>query len=213
MRDALNTHEQKILAYLEAYIERWGRAPSYDEIGRAVNIPSKDHVARDLKRLQAKGYIHITPRIARGITLLTTADGHPFRRGVVRVPLYGTIAAGSPIPVPESVSTEALDVLELTRDIVGETRDIYALRVRGNSMVDALINDGDIVIMRHQSDVLDGEMAAVWLMDTGETTLKRVYREGRRVRLQPENKAMKPIWVDAEQVHIQGKVIAVIRQL
>jgi len=210
----LTTHEQRLLQFLETYFVRHQRAPTYQELADAVEIPSKDHVSRDLRQLEQKGFISLEPRIARGIRLLRTADGFPFKPATISVPLLGIIAAGDPIPVPtDDLAPDELDTIELTRDIIKGQSGLYALRVKGNSMIDALINDGDIVIMRHQPQVDDGELAAVWLTDRQETTLKRFYHEGDRVRLQPENRSMKPLFVPPDQVQVQGKVIAVIRHV
>ncbi len=103
--------------------------------------------------------------------------------------------------------------VELTRDIVKDVKGIYALEVQGDSMIDALINDGDIVLMRHQERVENGELAAVWLQDQEETTLKRFYLEGARVRLQPANPTMQAMYFPAESVQVMGKVVCVIRQM
>jgi repressor LexA len=103
--------------------------------------------------------------------------------------------------------------IELTRDIVKDATGIYALEVQGESMIDALIHDGDIVLMRHQERVENGELAAVWLRDQEETTLKRFYLEGNRVRLQPANPTMGPMFYPASNVEVKGKVLCVIRQL
>ena len=135
-------------------------------------------------------------------------------RDILKVPLLGRIAAGLPIPVPDSdFSLFAGESVELTRDIVKEEEGIYALEVRGDSMIDALINDGDVVVMKHQQEANNGDLVAVWLKDEKETTLKRFYHEGSRVRLQPANPTMEPIFVDTSNVEVQGKVIVVIRQL
>lgn len=213
MTAELTAHEERILRFLEAYLFHHQRAPTYAEVAEATRIPSKDHVSRDLRRLEQKGFVELVPRIARGIRLLLTTDGHPFNQFTVSVPLLGAIAAGEPIPVPEDrLAPDDHDTIELTRDIVRGLSGVYALRVKGDSMIDALINDGDIVIMHHQPRVENGEMAAVWLTDRQETTLKRFYHEEDRVRLQPENRAMQPMFFPPEQVQVQGKVIAVIRQ-
>ncbi len=108
--------------------------------------------------------------------------------------------------------------IELTGDIIREQEGLYALEVRGNSMVDALVNDGDIVVMKYQTEAHNGEMVAVWLKDKEETTLKHFYYERPRgskprVRLQPANPTMKAIYVDPANVEVQGKVVAVLRQL
>jgi repressor LexA len=131
------------------------------------------------------------------------------------VPLIGYIAAGEPIPVPSADTWDNLaagETLELTEELVGAREGVYALKVKGDSMVDALVNDGDIVLMQQVSTANDGDMVAVWLKVEREVTLKRLYREGNRVRLQPANNQMQPLYVDAANVEIQGRVIGVIRQ-
>jgi repressor LexA len=134
---------------------------------------------------------------------------------VIHVPILGRIAAGSPIPVPDSdFSPFGYDAsVELTRDIVKDADNTYALEVQGDSMIDALINDGDIVLMRHQERVENGELAAVWVRSQEETTLKRFYLEGDRVRLQPANPTMQAMFFPAQDVEIMGKVLCVIRQM
>lgn len=212
MLPELNEHERRILQFIETCLRESSIAPTFEEIRQAVNLASKDHVSRDLRRLAAKGFIELIPRKARSIRLLHTAEGWPFSHTTLHIPLLGTIAAGEPIPVFDTAASYA-DAIELTRDIVRDRGPLYALKVKGDSMVDALIHDGDIVVMRHQARVENGEMAAVWLSDRGETTLKRFYHEGDRVRLQPENRRMKPIFVDPGNVEVQGKVVAVIRRV
>ncbi|MBE9506569.1 MAG: repressor LexA, partial [Chloroflexi bacterium] len=133
----------------------------------------------------------------------------------VELPLLGRIVAGEPIPVPASdFPLMGDETIELTRDILGDPEGLYALQVEGNSMIDALVHDGDIVVMRHQQRVENGEMAAVWLKERGEVTLKRFYQEeSGDVRLQPANPTMRAIYVAPSQVEVQGKVVMVIRQL
>jgi repressor LexA len=130
---------------------------------------------------------------------------------LIQVPLLGRIAAGNPIPVPEDGF--AGETIELTRDLAPSGSDVYALQVRGDSMIDAYINDGDVVIMRYQQTATNGDMVAAWLVGEEETTLKRYYHEGNRIRLQPENSQMEPIYVAPNNLQIQGKVLAVIRQV
>lgn len=210
----LHTHERQILRYLERRILHDDVVPSFDEIRQAVNLPSKDHVFRDLNLLERKGFISRTRGKSRSIRLLRGADGRPFHRGGVPIPLCGVIAAGQPIPAPGSGLVDGLtEVLILTRDIVGDGKGVYALRVKGDSMIDALINDGDVVVLRHQETAENGDMVAVWLERDEVTTLKRFYHEGNRIRLQPENRRIKPIFVDPQDVRVQGRVIAVIRQM
>ena len=118
------------------------------------------------------------------------------------------------MPAPDTWDvTAAAETLEVTEDLTRGRQEVYALKVRGTSMVDAMINDGDIVLMQYVNVVENGEMAAVWLKAEKEVTLKKVYREPDRIRLQPANSQMKPIYAEPDNVEIQGKVIAVIRQL
>jgi repressor LexA len=123
--------------------------------------------------------------------------------------------AGEPVPIPETLAALSVeDTIALTRDIVEENGPMYALEVKGDSMIDALIHDGDIVIMKRQSDVNNGDLVAAWLKNEKETTLKRFYRESSDlVRLQPANPTIQPIYVHASNLDIQGKVIAIVRQL
>jgi repressor LexA len=210
---ALSERQERILAFVRSYIEKHAYPPSFREIGRATNISSTSVVKYNLERLQDRGYIERTGDISRAIRLTEPASSLAF---TLRVPLLGTIAAGDPIPVPETVSEAEVDLqdtIELTRDIVKDEEGIYALRVQGDSMIDAFINDGDLVLMKHQLRVENGELAAVWVHSREETTLKRFYLEGAKVRLQPENPELQPMYFPAQDVEVQGKVIAVIRNL
>lgn len=215
-REGVEEQERRILACIRDFIQERGYPPTVRDIARELGISSTSVVDYHLKRLERAGWIERDPRSSRGIRL-TGAGARGLGLGeIISVPLLGDIAAGEPIPVPSSdfslLGVE--ETVELTRSIVGDPRDLYALRVRGNSMIDAMIHDGDIVIMRPTPSVENGEMAAVWLEDREETTLKRVYWEGGRVRLQPANPTMAPIYVDdPRQVKIQGKVVMVIRQV
>lgn len=210
----LHSHERRILRFLERYCVEHDLSPSFEEIRQAAEMTSKDHVYRDLNMLEEKGFIKRHRGKSRAIRLLRCVDGQPFRRNGFEVPLCGTIAAGQPIAAPgNGARHETHATITLTRDILKERAGVYALRVKGNSMIDALINDGDIVLLRHQQDAQNGDMVAVWLKNDGETTLKRFYHEGSRIRLQPENPSMDPIYADPQDVRVQGKVITVIRQV
>jgi repressor LexA len=210
---ALSERQQKILEFIRRFTLENEYPPTIREIGAAVGISSTSVVNYNLNILQREGHILRSKEVSRGIRLREglkeLASGH-----IVKVPLLGRIAAGLPIPVPDSdFSPLAGESVELTRDIVKEEEGVYALEVRGDSMIDALINDGDIVVMKHQQEANNGDLVAVWLKDEKETTLKRFYHEGSRVRLQPANPTMEPIYVDASNVEVQGKVIVVIRQI
>ncbi|MDD5038411.1 MAG: transcriptional repressor LexA [Dehalococcoidales bacterium] len=210
---ALSAKQRKIINFIRHFGEDRGYPPTVRDIVGGCKISSTSVVDYNLGILEKEGYISRHPRVSRGIELLTRS---PALEHSLKVPIIGQISAGKPIPVPTpdtwdiAASSETLDVPEnLTRDRTG----VYALKVKGSSMVDALINDGDIVLMQYVNVVENGETAAVWLKAEKEVTLKKVYQEGGRVRLQPANSQMKPFYVEADNVEIQGRVIAVIRRL
>ena len=216
MAEHLSERQTKIIEFLGEYTEEHGYPPSIREIGAAAGISSTSVVSYNLKRLEEKGFISRDEEISRGITLTDTARTRVVPQAVVRVPLLGRIVAGEPLPVPGSdFSLMGDETIELTRDILGDPEGLYALQVQGDSMIDALVHDGDIVVMRYQHRVENGEMAAVWLKEREEVTLKHFYQEASgRVRLQPANPTMVPIYVDDPRlVEVQGKVVMVIRQL
>lgn len=209
----LSERQSKILSFLKTFTLDNGYPPTIREIGEAVGITSTSVVNYNLDALQRTGYIYRDRTVSRGIRLVDGLGELASAVDLVRVPLLGRIAAGEPLLVfPDSYDSET-DMIDVTRDLVPEDEGIYALKVKGTSMIDALINDGDIVIMRHTETAKNGDMVAAWLKDREETTLKRFYQEGDRIRLQPENQTMAPIYVDADKVDIKGRVVAVIRQL
>jgi repressor LexA len=208
----LSSRQERILSFIREFIRKNGYPPTIREIGKAVGISSTSVVNYNLNVLQRRGYLVREREVSRGLRLVGESIG-PFP-DIVSIPLLGRIAAGEPIPIPESdFPSFGEETLELTRDIIKEEEGIYALQVKGESLIDALINDGDIVVMKHQKEAENGELVAVWLKEKGETTLKRLYLEGDRVRLQPANPMMEPIYVNPADIEIQGKVIAVIRRL
>lgn len=210
----LSNRQQKIYEFITKFMRDKGRPPTIREIGGHVGISSTSVVNYNLNILVREGLIQREKEVSRGLRVvgaqLKTLAGDSIY--AVQIPLLGTIAAGAPIPVPES-GLEPLDTLTLTRDLIPDSDGIFALKIKGNSMIDALINDGDVVVMKKQETAQNGEMCAVWLKDKNETTLKRVYKEKSRIRLQPMNPTMKPFYADARNVQIQGKVVLVIRQL
>ena len=216
MEKRLSERQRNILEFLGEYIAENGYPPSIREIGAATDTSSTSVVTYNLKRLEEKGYISRDREVSRGLKLTSSVRPQVPLDALVQVPLLGRIVAGAPIPVPASdFHLMGDETVELTRDILGDPDGLYALQVEGNSMIDALVHDGDIVIMRYQHRVENGEMAAVWLKEREEVTLKRFYQEsGGRVRLQPANPTMQPIYVDDPRlVEVQGKVVMVIRQL
>ena len=208
----LSPKQQQILDFIHDFKEERGYPPTVRDIVSGCGISSTSVVDYNLKILERRGYFRRHSGISRGIEL-------PARSGsqeTVAVPVIGCIAAGLPIPVPTPDcwdNTASADTIEVTIDLTRGRHDIYALKVKGRSMIDALINDGDILLMQHTNTVENGETAAVWLKSEKEATLKKVYRETGRIRLQPANNQMKPIYSKPGNVEIQGKVIAVVRQL
>ncbi|MEE8391851.1 MAG: transcriptional repressor LexA [Anaerolineae bacterium] len=216
MEKQLSERQQSILEFLGEYIEENGYPPSIREIGAAAGISSTSVVSYNLQRLEERGYISRDKEVSRGLKLTSATHAQIAPDAVIRLPVLGRIVAGAPIPVPASdFPLMGDETIELTRDILGDPEGLYALQVQGDSMIDALVSDGDIVVMRHQLQVENGEMAAVWLKEREEVTLKHFYQEaGGRVRLQPANPTMMPIYVDDPRlVEVQGKVVMVIRQL
>jgi repressor LexA len=199
---SLSERQTEVYGFIKGFINEHGYPPTHEEIRQGLGMSTKSLVSHHLKSLERKGLIERERDISRGINI-------PGRLRSFKVPLLGHIAAGEPI----SFSEEAEEEIELTPDIVREQEGLYALRVKGDSMMDALINDGDIVVMRHQKVAQKGEMVAVRLKDTNETTLKKFHPEGKRVRLQPANPRVKPIYIHPAKMEIQGRVMAVIRQM
>ncbi len=213
MMKILSLKQQGIIDFIHRFLGDRGYPPTVRDIVSGCGISSTSVVAYNLTILEKKGYLNRHPEISRGIELLNKNIGSP---SLVQVPIIGQIAAGEAIPVPASDTwdvTAAADTLEVTEDLTRGKKGLYAPKVKGLSMVDALINDGDIVLMQHVRVVENGEMAAVWLKSEKEATLKKVYVEPERIRLQPANSQMQPVYVDPDNVEIQGRVIAVIRQL
>lgn len=198
---------ESILKFIPDFIDQRGYSPTVRDIVKGCQLSSTAVVQHHLNVLEKAGFIHRDPEVFRSIQLV--------EKDTVAVPLLGTVAAGQPIPVPDSNSWTSTpeESLKLPRDLVGGRDNIYALRVKGMSMIDALIADGDIVVMESAQNMEDGEMAAVWLKEEQEVTLKKLYREPGRLRLQPANEQMKPIYVKPENVELQGKVVAVLRKL
>jgi repressor LexA len=212
MAEELSPKQQRILQFLHDFIEEKDYPPSIRDIQQGCDISSTSVVDYNLKKLEEKGYIRRDREVSRAIELLGGSGER--RRRPVSVPLLGKIAAGLPIPTPPDTTSPGAyaEQIEVTEEQIGGRRDVFALRVEGNSMIDALIQDGDIVILEGTHSADDGDMVAVWLREENETTLKRFYHEGERVRLQPMNQSMKPIYTAADNVEVQGKVVTAIRQ-
>ena len=209
----LSERQERILHFTREFIEEQGYPPTVRDIQYACNISSTSVVDYNLNILQREGHIRRSPDISRGIEVL---DGTSRRSRTIQVPVLAYIAAGQPLPVfssEERSDSEPLEMLELATSHLKGDRDVYALRVHGHSMIDALIADGDVVVIKPTSSVQDGDTVVARLKSENEVTLKRYYHEGTRVRLQPANSQMEPIYVDPENLEIQGKVVTVLRSL
>jgi repressor LexA len=205
--------QKRIIGFIKRFLADRSYPPTVRDIQAGCGISSTSVVDYNLNILEREGYIRRHADVSRGIELLTRS---PASVSPVSVPIIGLIAAGEPIPVPDPDTWDVAAVsetLEIPRELTRGKDDIYALRVKGMSMVDALINDGDLVLMQYVNAVENGEMAAVWLKAEKEATLKKVYVESNRVRLQPANSQMRSIYAAPDNVEIQGRVIAVLRQI
>ncbi len=200
---SLTKRQREILTYLANYSEEHGYAPSFEEIATQFNYNSLATVHEHLTNLERKGYIKRAYNESRGIELMPS-EALP---RAMSLPLLGTVAAGLPIEavqLPESI--------EVPEDLVRRGGNHYVLRVRGNSMIDEQIRDGDFVIVNEKHTADNGEMV-IALIDGTNATVKKFYRErDGRIRLQPANETMNPIYVDENDISIQGIVVGVLRR-
>jgi len=215
-RKGLTERHQKIIEYLNERLST-GYPPSIREIGEAVGITSTSVVTYYLKQLTEMGLIERDAKFSRAVRLID-----PVNRDLVKVPILGPIAAGEPMLVPAPGASylgigSEMDAVDVARSLLpaGEKgSELFALKVKGESMIDAMINDGDIVIIKPAVKANNGEMVAIWLPNRDETTLKYFFKEKNQYRLQPANPTMKPIMIDkTEPLEIKGKVVMVIRNL
>jgi len=208
----LSTKQRSILDFIRNFTRDKDYPPSIRDIQLGCDISSTSVVDYNLKALERMGHIRRDREVSRAIELL---DGRGRRPQTIAVPIIGTIAAGQPIPVPSHDTWSSIDydnVVEVTEDMTKGREQVYALRVKGTSMIDALVNDGDLVIMESASSADNGDMVAAWLKKEQSATLKKIYVEDGQVRLQPANTTMKPIFTNPENVEIQGKVLTTISQ-
>lgn len=214
MPTKISHRQQEILEFIQTFMDERQFPPTVRDIQAGCNISSTSVVDYNLHKLQQVGLLRRLPEVSRGIELI--GEGlKGSRRDVVSIPVMGNIAAGEPLHVPDSpaVGEEGYDEIDLPASMVPGSRNVFALRVKGESMIDALVADGDLVLLEPTSQASNGDMVAAWLNDEGETTLKRFFIEGDTVRLQPENSTMEPIRVPASNVSVRGKVVGVFRTL
>ncbi len=224
-KQGLSDRHKKILEVLEEYQVNVGYPPSIREIGKEADISSTSVVNYYLDQLEEKGYIERDRKVSRGMRLLKDVTGKFIEtvedtvENMLRIPMAGRIGAGIVIQPPDSDFDlfPADEGVEVARSMLSEkdaNANLYALEVEGDSMIDAMVDNGDIVIMKHTNEARNGEMVAIRLRDSDETTLKYFYKENGHVRLQPANPTMQPIIIeDPSSVEVQGKVVMVIRQM
>lgn len=211
---------ERILAFLQDYFSRYHYPPSVRDIVDGCELSSTSVADYNLKILEREGHIRRDRERARTISL--TQPVEPIQSATLErsatsleVPMLGSIAAGTRSLVPEGVDVaHAESRISVTADMLGGRvpEQVFALTVRGDSMIDALIADNDTVILEETADVANGQMAAVWLREENICTLKRLYYEGGQVRLQPENPTMQPIFTDESNMQVQGRVVSIIRR-
>lgn len=219
----LSRRQQSMMRFMFRYMKAQGYPPSIREIGEACGIASTSVVNYNLNKLVAAGYLERSGKVSRGLRIVGPIPGlSPPRRvaaepDVNRIPLVGRIAAGEPISLPDD-SGHHIDEDDFfpvpTALLHGyDEAEVFALTVHGDSMVDSMIQDGDVVILRKQSAANNGEMVAAWLLEDNETTLKHFYWEADTIRLEPANPAYEPIYVHPANCEIKGKVLSVIRSI
>ncbi len=205
---ALTRRQKDVLDFIAAYQVENGYSPSYDEIAKGLKLASIATVHKHISALQTKNYLHRSHNQSRSVEVAPRYLQEQRRNKMeasLEVPVLGTIAAGQPVESYDERATLSF------ADFVGQ-KDTYALRVRGNSMVEDHICEGDMILVENTVEAREGEIV-VALVGGKETTLKRFYREpGNVVRLQPANATMSPIRVPAQDVQIQGRLLAVLRK-
>jgi repressor LexA len=217
VKGKLSERQRNMLDFIQRFSTQNGYPPSIREIGKDVGISSTSVVNYNLNRLVDEGYLDRDKNVSRGIRMtekLLKSVGKLSE--VIRVPKVGRIFASEPVSLPSTDSPifGTDEAIEITRDLLSTTEGLFALEVKGDSMIDAMVSDGDVVVMRRIPEWRNGDLVAVWFKDKEETTLKHIYREGSRVRLQPANPTMQPIIIDnPENLEVQGKVVLVVRQM
>ncbi|OGP59019.1 MAG: repressor LexA [Deltaproteobacteria bacterium RBG_13_61_14] len=194
----LTRRQQEVYSFLEEYFEEQGTAPSYEEIRQGLGLSSLSTVFKHLKQLERKGYLR-SPWASQKRALALVGRGRPG----VRLPLLGAVAAGEPIE-----AVEVPDQVEVPESLL-RGGECFALKVKGDSMIEDGIHDGDLILVKKQESAENGQTVVALI--EGEATVKKFFRQGKLVELRPANPAMEPITVAADQVKIQGVVIGLMR--
>jgi repressor LexA len=214
MKKKLSKRQEGMLTYIEEFLEQRQYPPTVRDIQGGCRISSTSVVDYNLRILQREGYLRREAEVSRGIELLG-ARSRSSREDVMRVPVLGNIAAGEPLHIPPSDSwrSEEIDSVDLPSFLTQGKSEVFAVRVKGESMIDALVADGDLVLMEPVDEPRNGDMVAAWLEDRQVVTLKHFHMQDGMVTLQPANSAMQPITVPAEKVTVQGRVVGVVRKV
>ncbi len=205
MPSTLYSRERQVLEFISQFIQRTGYAPTLREIGASIGLSSVATVHAHLESLRAKGFIKRLDGTSRGIEMIEGNFRSGSKEGPVELPVLGYIAAGAPL----EPYTDPNYYLSVSPTLIAQDKSSYVLQVKGESMRDEGILDGDFVVIQHQSDATNGDIV-VALLPNGFATLKRIYFEKDRIRLQPANSGMSPIFTT--HVKVQGKVVGVIRK-
>jgi repressor LexA len=230
--EGLSERHRKIMEFLTSFQERSGYSPSIRQIGDSIGVKSTSLIDYYLNQLQQMEFIERDEHVSRSIRILRplfpsvgAQVAEVVNKAVntvsemLRLPVVGRIVASEPIPMPPTdlAYFDSESSVEIARSLLPareKVSELFALEVKGDSMIDAMINDGDIVIMKKAVEARNGEMVAVWMDDSDQTTLKYFFKEANRVRLQPANPTMGPIYINnPASLRIMGKVVMVIRQV
>ncbi|MCO6453429.1 MAG: repressor LexA [Caldilineales bacterium] len=212
---SLRPRQQHILEFIQSYLDENDYPPTIREIGKAVGISSTSVVNYNLERLEELKLIERNREVSRGLRLVGY-EPERGQRNLRSIPLYGAIAAGKPLPVLDDPETVAENV-EVPIDLLPRSGEAFALKVKGRSMIDALVDDGDVVVVRSQPGVETGQMAVVEVLDPPDeagATLKKYYDHGDKIELRPANPdpAYESFWLHPSQIKVHGRVVSVLRQ-
>ena len=214
MKRPLSKRQKSILNYIREFMKENSYPPTVRDIQSGCDISSTSVVDYNLQILQREGHLQRRREVSRGIEL-TGSQPEPANISYIKVPVVGSIAAGEPLNLigADTLGMEDFDQIEIPPMLTGGKDNIFALKVKGESMIDALVGDGDMVFLEPVDRPENGDMVAAWIQDRQETTLKHFYLEGDTVKLVPANSQMNPIVVAADNVAVRGRVVGVVRTL
>jgi repressor LexA len=214
MKKKLSTKQEAIVEFIKGFLEDHHFPPTVRDIQAGCEISSTSVVDYNLRILQREGYIRRRSEVSRGIELLKDSSGREARPdNVVAVPVFGSIAAGEPLHIPGAATrNDADEIVDLPSFLTRGNPEAFAVRVKGESMIDALVADGDLVVLEPAADARNGDMVAAEI-NGDEVTLKHFLIQNGTVTLQPANAQVDPIVVSADKVQVKGKVVGVVRSM